>query len=356
MKRSLLILLLSLFMLTAFAQKPYRITGVFKSKYKGKVYLQHGMERDSVYSSDGKFVFKGKVGIPENSFVNVESKLQQGIAPFYIEGGNISLEVDTLTTIVHTSKGARKSLDVNAKPDKQSETDKLIDSVSKLMAERIKEVQDAELKNIEIRKIVLNFLSSKPNTIASTVILERNTRSFSKEQVKEFYQKLSPEIKISESGKNILGSTIKQVPMVIGEKISDFAQNGVNGEVISVQSLRGKYVLIDFWASWCIPCRDENPGVVKAYQQFRGKGFEVLGVSLDDKKERWVKAIKDDKLTWLHVSDLNGLNNQVAKMFSIRSIPDNILIDREGKILARSLKGDDLEKKLQEIFSKAAEK
>jgi peroxiredoxin len=356
MKRSLLILLLFLFMLTTFAQKPYTVTGVFKSKYKGKVYLWHGMERDSVYSNDGKFVFKGKVGIPENSFVNVESKLQQGITPFYIEGGNISLEVDTFTTIVYTSKGARKSLDVNAKLDKQSETDKLIDSVSKLMAERIKEVQDTELKNIEIRKIVLNFLLSKPNTIASTVILERNTRSFSKEQVKEFYQNLSPEIKISQSGKNILGSTIKQLPMVIGEKIPDFEQSDIKGEKVSIQSLRGNYVLIDFWASWCVPCRKENPAVVAAYKKFKDKGFGILSVSLDDKKQNWLHAIKEDKLNWLHVSDLNGWNNEVAKRFNIRSIPDNILIDREGKILARSLRGDDLAKKLQEIFSKEAEK
>jgi len=351
MKRSLLILLLSLFMLKPFAQKPFTVTGLFNSKYQGKVYLRHGTEIDSVYSNDGKFTFKGKVGVPEYSFVNIESKSEQVFTPFYIEGGNVSLAVDTLTKIVYTSKGERKILQVNAKLGKQSKTDKLIDSVSKLIAESIKGIQDAELRNIEIRKITLNFLSSEPNTIASAVILERNTRSFSKEQVREIYQKLSPEIQRTESGRNILGSTIKQVPITIGEKIPDFAQNNIKGEMISIQSLRGKYVLIDFWASWCIPCRHENPVVVKAYQQFRDKGFEVLGISLDDKKERWLKAIKDDKLSWLHVSDLNGWNNVVAKMFNIRSVPDNILIDRDGKVLARGLRGENLEKKLAEVFS-----
>lgn len=356
MKRSFLISLFSLFTIVAVAQKPYTVSGFFKSKYQGKVYLRHGIEVDSVYSKDGRFVFKGKVGLPENSFINIESKLQQGLTPFYIEGGNIYLEIDTLTTAVFTSRGERKSLQVNAKPDKQSKTDQLIDSVSKMITASIKDVQDAELKNIAIRKIVLNFLYSEPNTIASTVILERNIRIFNPEKLREIYQQLSPEIKQSQSGLSILGATITKMPITIGEKIADFAQKDVNGKLISIQSLRGKYVLIDFWASWCIPCRQENPIVVKAYQQYRDKGFEVFGVSLDDKKERWLKVIKDDKLPWLQVSDLNGWNNEVAKMFNIRSIPDNILIDREGKVLARGLRGDDLNKKLQEIFSKAAEK
>lgn len=351
MKCALLLFLLLCQASGIFAQKTYIVTGFFKSKYQGKVYLNHGSEVDSVYSNDGKFVFKGELrSLPEYSFVSVESKLQQGLAPFYIEGGSVSLEVDTLTKVLRTSKGERKSLMINVKVDKQSRTDKLIDSVSSLISESVKGITDAEVKNAEIQRHVLIFLSSKPNTIASAVILVNNVSSFSKEQAQDIYHELTEEIKRSEPGKRVFGYTIKQVPVVINEKIPDFAQTDVNGKVLSIQSLRGKYVLIDFWASWCLPCRQENPSVLAAYRKFKSKEFEILGISLDSEKENWLKAINTDQLSWLHVSDLNGWNNAVSKMFNIKSIPDNFLIDPNGKVLARGLRGEALEKRLAQIF------
>ncbi|SKA47334.1 Peroxiredoxin [Chitinophaga eiseniae] len=138
----------------------------------------------------------------------------------------------------------------------------------------------------------------------------------------------------------------------IGATAMNFAQNNVSGKAVQLKDYRGKYVLLDFWASWCGPCRAENPNVLDNYEKYHSKGLEILAVSLDDKKDAWVKAIKDDGLTWEHVSDLKGWKNEVAKEYNIRAVPSNFLIDKDGKIVAKDLRGEELTKKLEEIFGK----
>ncbi|NLR80716.1 TlpA family protein disulfide reductase [Chitinophaga eiseniae] len=138
----------------------------------------------------------------------------------------------------------------------------------------------------------------------------------------------------------------------IGAVAMDFVQNNANGKPVKLSDYRGKYVLLDFWASWCGPCRAENPNVLDNYERFHAKGLEILGVSLDDKKDAWIKAIKDDGLEWAHVSDLKGWKNEVAKEYNIRAVPSNFLIDKEGKIVAVNLRGEELTSKLEQIFGK----
>lgn len=140
----------------------------------------------------------------------------------------------------------------------------------------------------------------------------------------------------------------------IGRIAPEFTQNDTLDQPVSLSSFRGRYLLIDFWASWCGPCRQENPNVVKVFNQFKDRGFHVLGVSLDrqGQKDKWMKAIHDDQLTWTHVSDLKFWDNAVSKQYGIRAIPQNLLLDPTGKIIAKNLRGEDLVNKMAEIFSK----
>ncbi|MCB9282580.1 MAG: TlpA family protein disulfide reductase [Lewinellaceae bacterium] len=137
---------------------------------------------------------------------------------------------------------------------------------------------------------------------------------------------------------------------VEGGTAPDFKQTTPDGKEFGLSDLRGKVVLVDFWASWCGPCRRENPNVVKMYQKYKDQGFTVLSVSLDTDKTRWMNAIESDGLTWNHISDLKGWQNSVAQMYGVHSIPHTVLVDKEGKIIARNLRGATLEAKLAEIF------
>ncbi|MGB3618911.1 MAG: TlpA disulfide reductase family protein [Catalinimonas sp.] len=136
----------------------------------------------------------------------------------------------------------------------------------------------------------------------------------------------------------------------VGEEAPEISLPTPGGETVSLTDLRGKYVLVDFWASWCGPCRQENPNVVRAYNQYKGEEFEILGVSLDQKRDRWLKAIDDDKLTWPHVSDLKGWQSAAAANWNVQAIPASFLIDPEGKVIAKNLRGQALEDKLAELF------
>jgi peroxiredoxin len=139
--------------------------------------------------------------------------------------------------------------------------------------------------------------------------------------------------------------------VAVGQAAPDITLPSPDGKNVSLSSLRGKYVLIDFWASWCGPCRQENPNVVRMYNKYKDKGFEIFGVSLDESRDKWLKAIAMDKLTWPHVSDLKGWSSAAAQLYNIQAIPQTLLLDKEGKIIAKNLRGKALEEKLASLLN-----
>lgn len=227
-----------------------------------------------------------------------------------------------------------------------SRTDSLVEAFRK---------ESRALKTYE--EIVANemkFVEDNPNNLASAYTLSVMASVFGKEKSTELFSKMSEENKQSEYGKKISSLLLDLndlKPVEIGEKYRDFSMMNQNGIEKKLSDFKGKVVLLEFWASWCMPCRQENPNLVNAYNTFKANGFEIFAVSLDDNKEDWLKAIQKDGLTWEQVSDLKGRNNKAALLYRVNMIPENILVDKNGMIIGRNLRGENLNKKLAEILS-----
>lgn len=343
----------------------YKISGKFKNAPEGsKVYLdelgeQQFVSRDTAeIGKDGSFVMTGTV--PETGIYKLALDPQNAIL-FVLENKAIEVEADAQNiSETYTVKGSKDSellKELNGLmmvPQKQMENLKQRymaatnsgqqDSVSAIEASANK-IQTTSEKNFK------SFIRKNPNSIMAvystlTLINPEEQYAFADSMLTVF-KKTQPDSKYT---KALTQRLSKLGPVTIGSVAPDFTLPTPDGGTKSLSSLRGKYVLIDFWASWCGPCRRENPNVVKMYNKYKDKGFEIFGVSFDQSKEKWVKAIADDKLTWPHVSDLKGWQSAAAGLYNITAIPHTILLDKEGRIIAKNLRGAALEAKLAEVL------
>ena len=196
-----------------------------------------------------------------------------------------------------------------------------------------------------------NFVKIHPTSPVSLFILKHDDENYPDyDKLAPYFDALSSELKNTIFGKGY-GAMLAGLKLTrTGARSPEFTMEDPNGKKVSLSSFRGKYILVDFWASWCKPCREENPSVVSAYKQFSDKNFAILGVSLDKAKDAWLKAITDDNLAWTQVSDLNFWNNAAAQLYSVKAIPQNFLLDPEGHIIAKNLFGERLIKTLKKIF------
>jgi len=234
------------------------------------------------------------------------------------------------------------------------------DKLGKLVAEINAEKQPSKKKDSliavfndnrnKLKYFTDNFLKEKAASPVSAFILYQFAKLYDEAALEGKYNSLKPSAKKIVFAKELERMIAAANVGKVGSIATDFAQNDTSGKSVSLNSFRGKYVLVDFWASWCRPCRMENPNVLAAYNRFKDKNFTVLGVSLDKDKASWVKAINDDKLPWTQISDLQQWGNAAAKMYKIESIPSNMLLDPSGKIIGKNLRGEELEAKLKEVI------
>jgi peroxiredoxin len=351
------------------SQGEYMIKGTVKGLKDGQLILSYrksktAVFRDTVKVTNGQFTLKGAVDQSTRCYISIK---EAGIISFYLENSHITVDGNISDLSAAVIKGS------SAQDDYVNYFQKVKKPIYDQYAEIYKKKYSASTKG-EIKldpQTQLQFNQEfekldKQDDVATAVYIKAHADSYAlpeiiydryivmkfNDKAKQFFDLLNPGPQGS-----LYGQLIKeQVDLVnrtaSGHMAPDFEMKDTNGKAVKLSDFKGKYVLIDFWASWCGPCRKENPNVVKTYQKYKDKNFTVLGVSLDraDGKAAWLKAIKDDRLDWTQVSDLKYFDNAAAKLYGVVAIPQNFLISPEGKLIATGLRGEDLENKLASLI------
>jgi len=333
---------------------------VAQLKAPAKIYLVYGPQvLDSATLKNGQFELRGSNGWPHSAELVLErqGRLREGMRNGMYQRSSpervalfISPEPVTVTSADSLPKARLAG-------GPQLAAYQRLDAALKPFSARFKAARTREESAViekEYTQTARAFIKANPTAWASLEQLQQLRMQEPPQYavVGPLYEAFSPELKSSPPGR-LYGELVQSLKATaIGSPAPAFTQATPEGKPVSLADYRGKYVLVDFWASWCGPCRQENPAVIKAYNAYKGRNFDIVSVSLDkeDGRANWLKAIADDHLTWTQVSDLRGFDNEVAKRYGVQSIPQNFLIDPSGKIVATNLRGDELQATLAKII------
>jgi len=357
LKRTSIIFML-LILSTSMKAQTFNITGSTTGIADGTwLYLRTSSPEktlDSTKIFDGKFSLKGKTTEKISQLGIYTAKYKNYVFFWAEQNTHLQLKDGEFKKAIITGSQTQTQSDLRDKLKEPNQ--KLQDSLTKLITNTTDAAVKKELKEklnaarIAEKELDINDVKNNPNSIISAYILSVYTSTWGKEKSTELYENLSSEMKNTSYGKTIKDFITLNKEIKIGGKFADFEQANTAGKKIKLSNIKAKYVLLEFWGSWCGPCREENPKLVKTYNSFKAKGFEILGVAADDNKAQWLKAIKEDLLPWENVCDLKGDKNEAALIYGINAFPTNYLIDGNGIIIAKNLRGDALNKKLQELL------
>ncbi len=314
---------------------------------------------DSAIAQKGSFTMKGgKVDYPQ--MVQIIAGDTRMRASFYLENSEIRINGSLDSLMQAKITGSKTQDEYNSFINSNKP---LTDKYSKLYEEyqvagqagddaRVAEIEkQADEIQKEMSANQRKFISNNPSSYVSPSLLGSLSYEMEPDEIETIINGLDSNVAAVPEIQRLKERVAAMKVVAVGHKAPDFTMNDVDGNPISLSSKTGpKLLLVDFWAAWCAPCRQENPNVVKVYNEFHKRGFDVLGVSLDQKKEDWIKAIADDKLTWTHVSDLQYWSNSAAKLYAVNAIPANFLLDETGTIIDRNLRGEDLYNKVSEVL------
>ncbi len=364
MRATIYLAAIALFMIACSSEPHYVVKGNIDGSDSVTFYLQKReagrvVTIDSAVSRKGTFTMKGgSVDYPQMALLIAGNTRRR--TSFYLENAVITVtgSLDSLFNADITGSKTQdeyKSFNESNKElsDRYSELYNEYQTASQAgNSERVAELEkQAEMIQGEMTSLQKDFIRNNPASYISPSILISLAYEMEADEIESMLNGLDSAVAAVPELQSLKSRIAVMKKVSVGQKAPDFTMNDVDGNPVALSSKIGPgLLLIDFWAAWCGPCRQENPNVVKVYNEFHKKGFDVFGVSLDQTKDAWLKAIADDKLTWTHVSDLQYWGNAAAKLYAVNAIPANFLLDETGTIIGRNLRGEALYNKVNEVL------
>lgn len=341
----------------------FSIHGNIEGDYSGNVFLYkreagEWIKMDSIIVENKTFLFKGNIGLPEMYYLSIQG--ENNFAEIFIEQSNINFKAKVDDFRNPEISGSESHLEyTNYLKESSVYDEKLSEAWKNIKEARTEGNREAEKiwedaydkADNDQKKFILDYANQNNTSVISAYVVLRNAYQYDETDleplVNNFDNSIQGSVYIKKLSERV--ETLKRV--AVGKPAIDFTMNDMEGNPVKLSSLYGKYLLVDFWASWCGPCRRENPNVVAAHNKYSNNGFDILGVSFDKDKDKWMKAVEDDGLHWHQVGDLKGWGNEAGKLYAINSIPSNILLDPEGIIIAKDLRGEDLLAYLEKLIA-----